>query len=129
MEAAKGAGARRVIPLAVSIAAHSKLMAAIQDEWNQAVQDAGLQDSSIALIGNVGAALISRGNDLSDDIRRQMQSRVRWTDTIRAAREQGVRAYLEVGTGNVLLGLVKRIDPDAEGIQLGTPADFAVLGA
>jgi len=127
MELAKAAGARRVIPLAVSIAAHSKLMEIIQDEWNQTVLDAGLRDSTIPLIGNVEAAVISSGGDLSIDIQRQMQSRVRWTETIVAARQQGVNTFIEVGTGNVLLGLIKRIAPDATGIPLGTPADFAAI--
>jgi [acyl-carrier-protein] S-malonyltransferase len=129
MERAKAAGARRVIPLAVSIAAHSKLMQPIQEEWNQAVAKAGLRDSTIPLIGNVEAGTISRAAELAGDIRRQMQSRVRWTETIQVARQAGVSTFVEVGTGSVLLGLVKRIAVDSTGIPLGTAADFEVLRA
>jgi [acyl-carrier-protein] S-malonyltransferase len=127
MEKAKAAGARRVIPLAVSIAAHSKLMQPIQDEWNRAVSNAGLRDSTIPLIGNVEAARISRSAELEGDIQRQMQSRVRWTETIQVARREGVDTFVEVGTGSVLLGLVKRIGADSTGLTLGTAADFAGL--
>ena len=125
MDLAKEAGARRVIPLAVSIAAHSTLMEGIQAEWNASVQEAGLGDSVIPLIGNVEAAIISGGAQLSRDIERQMQSRVRWTETILEARKRGIDTFVEVGTGTVLLGLVKRIAPEATGIALGTAEDFA----
>jgi len=127
MEKAKAAGARRVIPLAVSIAAHSKLMQPIQDEWNRAVSKAGLRDSGVPLIGNVDAATISRSTELAGDIQRQMQSRVRWTETIQAASRVGVDTFVEVGTGSVLLGLVKRIAPECKGLTMGTAADFVAL--
>jgi [acyl-carrier-protein] S-malonyltransferase len=127
MEKAKAAGARRVIPLAVSIAAHSKLMEPIQGEWNQAVSNVALRDSTIPLIGNVDAAKISKSAELAGDIQRQMQSRVRWTETIQVARQGGVDTFVEVGTGSVLLGLVKRIAADSKGLTLGTAADFAAI--
>lgn len=127
MEKAKAAGARRVIPLAVSIAAHSKLMQPIQDEWDQAVSKAGLRDSGVPLIGNVDATKISLATELASDIQRQMQSRVRWTETIQAADQLGVNSYVEVGSGSVLLGLVKRIAAESKGTTLGTAADFVTL--
>lgn len=129
MERAKAAGARRVIPLAVSIAAHSKLMQPIQDEWNRSVYEAGLQDSKIPLIGNVEAATISKAVELATDIQRQMQSRVRWTETIERASQAGVDTFVEVGTGSVLLGLIKRIASDATGLTLGTAGDFEAIQA
>jgi [acyl-carrier-protein] S-malonyltransferase len=129
MELAKAAGARRTIPLAVSIAAHSPLMAGIQSEWDEAVRAAGLGESSVPLIGNVGAEAITSAADLSTDIQRQMQSRVRWTETISAAGTQGIRTFVEVGSGTVLLGLIKRITSEAAGIPFGTAADAAALSA
>lgn len=127
MAMAKEAGARRVIPLAVSIAAHSKLMGPIQDDWNRAVEDAGLRDSAIPLIGNVEAARISSAAELAGDIQRQMQSRVRWTESVQAAVAEGVDTFIEVGPGSVLVGLIKRIAADKQGFTLGTAADFAAL--
>jgi len=127
MEMAKAAGARRVIPLAVSIAAHSRLMDPIQDDWNRAVAGAGLHDSAIPLISNVHAARISTADELMQDIQGQMQSRVRWTESIRFARDADVDTFVEVGTGSVLLGLIKRIAPDSIGVTLGTAGDIAAL--
>jgi [acyl-carrier-protein] S-malonyltransferase len=127
MELAKAAGARRAIPLAVSIAAHSRLMDSIQDEWNQAVIEAGIGDSTPPVIGNVEATVIRSGADLSRDIQRQMQSRVRWTESVLKAHGEGIGTFIEVGTGSVLQGLIKRIVPEATGISLGKTSDFAAL--
>jgi [acyl-carrier-protein] S-malonyltransferase len=127
MQAAKAAGARRATPLVVSIAAHSQLMASIQEEWDQAVAAAGVADSNVGIIGNVNASLLRSGRDLVRDIELQMQSRVRWTESMQQAARLGINAFLEVGTGSVLLGLIRRILPDATGMPLGTAADFDAL--
>ena len=127
MEGAKAAGAKRAIPLAVSIAAHSKLMATIQDEWNKATVAANLRDAQTKIVGNVTADFIANAESLQQDIQLQMQSRVRWTETIQRLVDMGITNFVEVGTGNVLLGLIRRISSSVTGWQLGTPADFAVL--
>jgi len=127
MEGAKAAGAKRAIPLAVSIAAHSKLMAGIQDEWNEAVSSAGIGDARVAVIGNVSAAALTGADELRKDIQSQMQSRVRWTETIQILAGQGVSTFVEVGTGSVLLGLIRRVAASASGFPLGNPADFDAL--
>lgn len=82
MAGAKAVGAKRAIPLAVSIAAHSKLMASIQSEWNEAVRAAKIKDPSIEIVGNVNAGPLRSADELCTDIQSQMQSRVRWTETI-----------------------------------------------
>ena len=127
IEGAKAAGAKRAIPLQVSIAAHSKLMAGIQDEWNEAVASAGIGQAHVPVVGNVAARPLTTADDLSLDIQSQMQSRVRWTETIQLLVGQGVTSYVEVGTGNVLLGLIRRIAPSAVGFPLGLAGDFAAL--
>jgi len=127
MEGAKTAGAKRAIPLAVSIAAHSKLMASIQDEWNEAVNNAGISNAKIQIVGNVVARSIQSAADLRNDIQSQLQSRVRWTETIQLLAGQGITAFVEVGTGNVLLGLIRRINPSATGYPLGNPSDLKAL--
>lgn len=124
MQGAKAAGAKRCIPLAVSIAAHSKLMAIIQDEWNEAVQSAGVQDAQVPVIGNVAARALIASAELCRDIQLQMQSRVRWTETVQLLAGQGITSFVEVGTGDVLQGLIKRIAPSSAGYSLGTPANF-----
>jgi len=127
MEAAKAAGAKRALPLAVSIAAHSPLMASAQEDFRKAVAEAYIQDPAIPMIGNVGADEIKLAEALRRDLNGQLTARVRWTDTILAMRRAGVTTFLELGSGNVLTGLLKRIDADAVGIALGNPEDFEKL--
>ena len=127
IEGAKAAGAKRALPLAVSIAAHSKLMESIQREWNQAVAQASIEDASIRVIGNVSARLMTVAEELRLDVQLQMQSRVRWTESVNLLASHGITVFVEVGTGNVLGGLIKRIASGATTFQLGTPADFEGL--
>ena len=125
--AAKAAGAKRVITLPVSIVAHSTLMASIQDEWNEAVGSAMIGDPKLQIIGNVTAGVLQSAGDLRADIQSQMQSRVRWTETVQLLTGQGKTSFLEVGTGNVLLGLICRISASAQGFALGNPKGFEDL--
>jgi [acyl-carrier-protein] S-malonyltransferase len=127
IEGAKAAGAKRALPLAVSIAAHSKLMESIQREWNQAVAQAAIEDASIRVIGNVSARLMTVAEELRLDVQLQMQSRVRWTESVSLLASHGITVFVEVGTGNVLGGLIRRIASGVAALQLGTPADFEAL--
>ena len=127
MELAKAAGAKRAIPLAVSIAAHSTLMNPIQSEWNAAIQSATMNDSSAPLWGNVAARALTSAADLRADISAQMQSRVRWTESVQGMITSGIRHFVEVGSGSVLGGLVKRIDSSVTSQALGNPSDFESL--
>jgi [acyl-carrier-protein] S-malonyltransferase len=124
MEGAKAAGAKRAKPLAVSIAAHSPLMASIQEEWNQAVDSAAFHDLKIPVIGNVHAAVIKTADEARADIKAQMQSRVKWTDSVKVMAVMGIDTFVEAGTGTVLGGLIKRIASDATTHPLGNPQDF-----
>jgi len=124
MAGAKAAGAKRALPLAVSIAAHSPLMHSIQGEWNEAVNSAEIHDLIIPVIGNVHALAMKTADEARADIKAQMQSRVRWTDSVKAMSVMGITSFVEVGTGSVLGGLVKRIASDAVSYPLGNPQDF-----
>ncbi len=127
MAGSKTAGAKRALPLAVSIAAHSPLMAAIQEEWNQAVDSVAMRDPKISVIGNVHASVLKTADDCRADIKAQMQSRVKWTDSVKAMSAREIDSFVEVGTGSVLGGLIKRIAVDAANYPLGTPQDFQAL--
>ncbi len=129
MAAAKSAGAKRALPLAVSIAAHSSLMNSIQEEWNQAVDAASFQHLNIPVVGNVHASVLKTAEDARADLKAQMQSRVRWTDSVKVIAEMGVNTFVEVGTGTVLGGLVKRIAEGAASYPLGSPQDFTAIEA
>lgn len=127
MEGAKTAGAKRAKALAVSIAAHSPLMDSIQAGWNDAVDACVMKDADIPVIGNVQVNQLAKVNDLRVDIKAQMQSRVRWTESVLAMSGGGIQTYLEVGSGEVLLGLIKRINADAVRVPLGKPEHFSAL--
>lgn len=127
MTGAKAAGAKRALPLAVSIAAHSPLMASIQEEWDDSVHNANFTALQISVIGNVHAQPLTDAASARADIMAQMQSRVRWTESVKYLSAQGVTAYVETGTGAVLGGLVKRIVDGATMYPLGNPQDFSVL--
>ncbi len=125
---AKANRAKRALPLAVSIAAHSPLMNSIQDEWDNAVSSASIIKPIIPVIGNVSAAVLSTPEQIVFDIQKQMQSRVRWTETIREISSTGINTFLETGSGSVLSGLVKRIVDGALTFPLGSAEDFQGLG-
>jgi len=114
---AKDAGAKRVVRLAVSIAAHSPLMQHAQADFNQAVAAAPIRQAKIEIIGNVNAHPISSPNDIRADLQAQLNARVRIT------------TFVEVGNGNVLTSLVKRINRKTKRIALGTPEDFEKIKA
>jgi [acyl-carrier-protein] S-malonyltransferase len=127
MAGAKAAGAKRALPLQVSIAAHSPLMATIQEEWNAAVDACAIGDPQIPVIGNVHASSIQTAEELRADIKTQMQSRVRWTESVQLMLKNGIQAYVEAGSGEVLLGMIKRIEPNTIRIPLGAPKDFVAI--
>ena len=127
MAAAKTAGAKRAMPLAVSIAAHSPLMNSIQTEWDLAVEACTMDTPAIPVVGNVLAKPLLMADELRADIKAQMQSRVRWTESVQLMLTNGINTFVEAGTGEVLLGLIKRIDASTQRHPLGTPADFVKL--
>jgi [acyl-carrier-protein] S-malonyltransferase len=127
MAGAKSAGAKRALPLAVSIAAHSALMAPIQQEWNEAVAAANFSALQIPVIGNVHAQPLADESAARADIIAQMQSRVRWTESVQYLVSTGINTFVEVGNGAVLGGLVKRIADGMTILSLGNPQDFSVL--
>ena len=129
VELARQAGARRAVRLAVSIAAHSPLMAHSQMEFNRAVEAAPIRNPQIPIIGNISASPLLTAEDIRSDLEAQLTSRVRWTETVRLFVNSGITTFLEMGSGSVLTGLLKRIDRQAHGIPLATPADFTRLEA
>ncbi len=127
MAGAKTAGAKRALPLAVSIAAHSTLMASIQEEWNEAVRQANFSNLQLPVIGNVHALPLTDESAARADLIAQMQSRVSWTESVKYMVSNGINTFVEVGTGAVLGGLVKRITEGMTIMSLGTPQDFTLL--
>lgn len=127
VEAAQQAGARRAVILAVSIAAHSPLMGHAQADFNRAVDSAPLVDPKTPIVANITAKAIHTAGEVRADLQGQLRSRVRWTESVQFMVEQGVRTFIEIGSGSVLCGLIKRIDREVTCLTLGTPPDFEKL--
>ncbi len=127
VELAKEAGAKRAMPLAVSIATHSQLMAHAQEEFNQAVDAADISEPNIPVIGNVSAQPLTSVAEIQADLKAQLTHRVRWTESVTYMAAQGSQAFIEIGSGNVLIGLIRRINRDVERAALGKPEDFEGL--
>jgi [acyl-carrier-protein] S-malonyltransferase len=124
MEAAREAGAKRTIPLAVSIAAHSPLMRHAQDDFNQAVLAAPITQPNIPIIGNVSAQPLNSIDEIRNDLQSQLTHRVRWTESIEFIIGKGVNVFIELGSGNVLSGLIRRINNKVERYSFGKPDDY-----
>lgn len=101
-------GAKRVVPLAITIAAHSRLMATIADEFAAHVVAAPMRDPQVPVIGNVTALPLRDRQAVKEELTLQMTAPVRWTETIRWLASAGVDAYYEVGPKNVLSDLIRR---------------------
>jgi len=127
VEAAQQAGARRAVILAVSIAAHSPLMGNAQADFSRAVNEAPLVDPQTPIVANITAHAMRTASDIRADLQGQLRSRVRWTESVQYMVSQGVSTFIEIGSGSVLCGLIKRIDRDTTCLTLGTPQDFEKL--
>jgi [acyl-carrier-protein] S-malonyltransferase len=121
------AGAKRVIRLAVSIPAHSPFMSSAQEDFNKAVASTTIKVPYIPMIGNVTATPLLDVNKVREDLQNQLTHRVRWTETIQYIITKGISTFIEIGSGSVLCGLIKRINRSVLTISLGVPDDFKRL--
>lgn len=107
-------GAKRVVKLRVSGPFHSPLMQEAAEQFACYLQSIVFADPMIPVISNVNSGLITRGDQVKMELVNQIASPVRWIDNIKAAERMGVRRLIEVGPGNVLINLAKRITKDME---------------
>jgi len=124
MKIAQQSGIRKIRSLAVSIAAHSSLMTYAQEEFSQAVQQASITNPIIPVVGNVSAKSMTSADEIRSDLQAQLTSRVRWTESINQIASQGISIFIELGSGSVLSGLIRRIQPESQTFSLSTPQDF-----
>ncbi|MFC5712183.1 ACP S-malonyltransferase [Thalassorhabdus alkalitolerans] len=106
---AKEAGAKRAIPLEVSGPFHSTLMEPAKDKLREVLSDISFQDAGVPVMTNVTALPETNGETLRDLLVDQVTSPVLWEDTIKNLIERDVTTFIEIGSGNVLSGLVRRI--------------------
>ncbi|MCT8139792.1 ACP S-malonyltransferase [Anaerobacillus sp. CMMVII] len=107
---AKEKGARRIILLQVSGPFHSSLMKPAADKLSDTLNKIEIKDAQIPVVANVSATAVTDGDTIKQNLIQQVFSPVLWEDTVKYLLEQGVDTFIEIGSGNVLAGLVKKID-------------------
>ena len=121
---AKELGARAV-PLNVSAPFHCPLMQPAADEMAQALGEIALQELKAPLVANITARPVTYPDEIKRLLVEQVTGRVRWRESVEwMAQDGGVSRFVEVGSGKVLTGMVKRIAPDAEACALTSPAEI-----
>jgi [acyl-carrier-protein] S-malonyltransferase len=113
MDALRAAGARKVVPLAVSVASHSPLMAPAAAALRQAIDETPLTPPLVPIIGNTTAQPLTEVDAIRDELATQLTGSVRWTASMQTALAAGVTEFIEIGPGDVLSALMRRIDRSA----------------
>jgi [acyl-carrier-protein] S-malonyltransferase len=127
VELAKAAGARRAVLLPVSAPFHCSLMKPAQERLGVDLEATQFADLRFPLINNWQAREIRTGAEAREGLYQQVPNPVRWTETIRYLVSQGVDRFVEVGTGGVLLGLLRGLDPPVKGYKFGEAEDWEKL--
>lgn len=111
-ELCKAAGAKRALPLPVSVPSHCALMRPAAEQLTKDLQTLPFHAPVISVVNNVDVAIASNAPAIQDALVRQLFSPVRWTETIEYLAAQGVTDVIELGAGKVLSGLIKRINKE-----------------
>ena len=126
---AKAAGARRVIPLAVSAPFHCALMKPAEDRLAPLLTSLANSEPAIPVVANVDAEPKRTAHDSIDALIRQVSSPVRWEDVVRRLIQEGTTTFVELGPGTVLAGLIKKIDRGITVVSVEAPDDLAAIEA
>lgn len=129
IEACKARGAKRAMPLPVSVPSHCALMRPAAEKFADAVNALAWQSPQIALVQNVSAAVAGDLDTLKRDLLAQLYSPVRWVESVQLLAEKGVGELVECGPGKVLAGLNKRCVKGVNTHNLETPDSFAAARA
>jgi [acyl-carrier-protein] S-malonyltransferase len=129
VEIAKSLGAKRIIVLPVSVAAHSPLMAEAADAMREVLRDISFANPIVPLIANADAHLLETAEACRAELVDHLTTGVDWVRAVETMAAAGVDTFIEVGPGKVLTNLIKRIAPDATALALdeaGAPGRLAV---
>ena len=124
VEIAKARGARRAVLLPVSAPFHCSLMGPAAEAMSEALNNADIKAPVVPLVANVLAAPITDPVDIRDRLVEQVTGTVRWRESISWLAGEGVDTFVEVGTGKVLTGMVKRIAKEASGMAVNSLDDI-----
>ena len=114
IELAKEKGAKRAIPIAMSVPSHCSLMKNAGERLSNELKLLEVNEMSIPVVANVDAGIISDKFKIKDLLIRQVSSSVHWEDCVRNMLDNGVTTFIEVGPGKVLSGFVKKIDKEVK---------------
>lgn len=130
MELAKAAGAKKTVPLAVSVPSHCAMMQPAGVRLAQDLERIALNDLRIPIVNNADAKFLRTAGELRPSLIRQISSPLLWEDSIKALAAAGFDTFMEIGPGKVLSGLVKRIAKDAKVLNVEDQKSMAdALGA
>lgn len=121
----KQAGAKRALPLAVSVPSHCELMRPAAEQLEETLSRISIVSPSVPVVNNVDVEIANDPSDIKDALVRQLYCPVRWTETVSWLATQGVSHIVEVGPGKVLSGLNKRIAPNADVFSVNAPESVA----
>lgn len=121
----KEAGAKRVLPLPVSVPSHCALMKEAADKLAKELDNVTFNTPQIALINNVDVVSETSAEAIKQALIKQLYSPVRWTETIEACAKQGITNAVEMGPGKVLQGLIKRINKSIVCVSANDQDTFA----
>ena len=124
---AKGMGAKKVMPLPVGGAFHTPFMASARDELRKAIAQATLRAPDIPVAANIDARIHTDADDWAGILSAQLVSPVRWRQSVLRLSDDGCTTFVELGAGNVLTGMAKRIVPEARALAVNTPDDLDKL--
>lgn len=123
-EKAQAAGARRAVSLPVSAPFHCPLMKPAREGLLPMLEATEFADPEVPIVVNVDAAPVTTGDAARDALVRQIESPVRWVESIEYIVGQGTTEFAEVGPGGVLRGLIRRIHKGAEVLPMSAPSDL-----
>lgn len=115
---AKEAGAKRALPIPVSVPSHCSLMKPASDRLAQILNDMAIGPPRISVIHNTNVSLATDPESIRVQLAAQLYSPVRWVETVEKMRDSGISTLIEAGPGMVLTGLTKRIDRDLVGLPV-----------
>ena len=115
------AGARRAVMLDVSAPFHSELMRPAADRFEAVLDAVNLRPPDVPVVHNLDASMSADAGTIKQKLLRQIDAPVRWTECVTTIRDRGVGRLIECGPGNVLAGLVRRIDRSLDVVGIGTP--------
>lgn len=114
----KAAGAKRALPLAVSVPSHCELMKPAAEQLANALAGIAINAPEIAVINNVDVRVESESSQICTALVRQLYSPVRWTETVEKMAQDGIEILVEIGPGKVLNGLTKRIIAELQAVSV-----------